>query len=199
VSLTQTIAKHQVQPAPQCIVGHFQSKSYSIARQSTGGVPWISGGFAVQKTWKTGNTYECKGNRGQTVCIKNMTAMAAYTVNKGLGRGLQRRDRLGPREHHHLEPQQEQRRRWLLLRDCGDMKVPGSKVAEEGRSRWGTLRGWSRLGRRSPRPYCQVGEAESGGRIGEQDPASSSSVFLVLLTCCSSVGLTSCHLQLIIT
>jgi hypothetical protein len=46
-------------------------------------VPWISGGFAVQQTWETGNNCECTGVKGQTVCVKYKTAMAAYTVNKG--------------------------------------------------------------------------------------------------------------------
>lgn len=46
-------------------------------------MPWISGGFAVQTSWTTGNTYECQGGKNQVVCIKYRTAMTAYTVQKG--------------------------------------------------------------------------------------------------------------------
>lgn len=69
--------------ASQCNVGHEQSKSFSIGFEATAAVPWFSGGFAVQKSWTTGNTYQCTGTKWQTVCIKYRTAMTAYTINTG--------------------------------------------------------------------------------------------------------------------
>jgi hypothetical protein len=69
--------------APSCTVGYQESKSHTIGWSASAGVAWINGGFAVQQSWSTGNSYECQGSKGQTVCIKYKTALTAYTVNGG--------------------------------------------------------------------------------------------------------------------
>ncbi|RYP03435.1 hypothetical protein DL764_005151 [Monosporascus ibericus] len=71
--------------APGCNVGQQQSTSFTIGFTATGSpATWISGGFSVSQSWITGNTYNCKGNRGDTVCIWYNTAHTAYTVQNGI-------------------------------------------------------------------------------------------------------------------
>lgn len=30
---------------------------------------WLSGGFSVQESWRTGNSYTCSGGADSTVCV----------------------------------------------------------------------------------------------------------------------------------
>ncbi|GIJ84868.1 hypothetical protein Asppvi_003719 [Aspergillus pseudoviridinutans] len=67
--------------SPSCSVGHEQSSSFSVEwSASAAAFEWISGGFAVQEEWTTGNEYTCFGNQGDTVCVWYNTAHTAYTV-----------------------------------------------------------------------------------------------------------------------
>ncbi|CAO2653056.1 Nn.00g024670.m01.CDS01 [Neocucurbitaria sp. VM-36] len=68
--------------APSCSAGYEVFKSYTIGW--TAGISadsWISAGFEVQESWKTGNEYTCYGASGDDVCIWYNTAHTAYTVH----------------------------------------------------------------------------------------------------------------------
>ncbi|OQO06074.1 hypothetical protein B0A48_08662 [Cryoendolithus antarcticus] len=64
-----------------CTVGQQNSKSFTVGftfgRDILG---WIDGGFGVEESWTTGNSYECNGGPGDTVCIWQKIAHTAYTV-----------------------------------------------------------------------------------------------------------------------
>ncbi|KAK7418933.1 hypothetical protein QQX98_003636 [Neonectria punicea] len=67
--------------SPSCAVGYEQSESYTIGFSVSGDITsWLSGGFDVQKSWETGNSYTCYGAVGDTVCVWYNTAHTAYTV-----------------------------------------------------------------------------------------------------------------------
>lgn len=66
--------------AASCTLGGLQSESYTIEWNAGADIEWISGGFSVQKSWETGNNYECTGNQGDTICIWYKIAHTAYTV-----------------------------------------------------------------------------------------------------------------------
>jgi len=58
--------------APSCTAGHSVSKSYNIGFSTSATLDaWLSGGFAVGKSWTTGNSYSCTGGRGDTVCVSS--------------------------------------------------------------------------------------------------------------------------------
>jgi len=62
--------------------------------------------------------YTCHGRKWEKVCIKYRNDR--LHSEQGLVLGVQRRDDLGSRPDHHLEPEQEQQgQRWLLLYSLG--------------------------------------------------------------------------------
>lgn len=68
--------------ATECSVGHEVSKSYTVGWSGgVSGFDFFSGGFEVQETWATGDTYTCTGKTGDTVCVWYIVAHTAYTVD----------------------------------------------------------------------------------------------------------------------
>ncbi|KAF2828371.1 hypothetical protein CC86DRAFT_465212 [Ophiobolus disseminans] len=66
--------------SPSCLVGQSKSESFSIGFSTSGSADgWFSAGFDVQKSWTTGNDYQCYGAAGDTVCVWYNTAHTAYT------------------------------------------------------------------------------------------------------------------------
>ena len=67
--------------ASSCSVGSEKTKSYTVGwTASISGGTWITGGFEVMKTWSTGNTYTCNGNKGQKICTWYKVAHTAFKV-----------------------------------------------------------------------------------------------------------------------
>lgn len=68
--------------ATECSVGHEVSKSYTVGWSGgVSGFDFFSGGFEVQESWATGDTYTCTGKTGETVCVWYIVAHTAYTVD----------------------------------------------------------------------------------------------------------------------
>ncbi|EEA19900.1 conserved hypothetical protein [Talaromyces marneffei ATCC 18224] len=68
-----------------CSVGQTQSVSYTIGwTASAAASQWLTGGFSVSASWTTGNSYNCNGNPGDTVCVWYNTAHTAYTCENGM-------------------------------------------------------------------------------------------------------------------
>ncbi|KAI0191387.1 hypothetical protein EV127DRAFT_407331 [Xylaria flabelliformis] len=44
------------------------------------GYEWVSGGFSVEESFTDGESHECQGNKGQTVCVWRVYQYTAYTV-----------------------------------------------------------------------------------------------------------------------
>ena len=63
-----------------CSIGH--GISHTVGWQANVGIvhQWLSGGFAVQKSVSTGNTYTCPGNAGQYLAVWRKVGTTAYTV-----------------------------------------------------------------------------------------------------------------------
>ncbi|PVH86353.1 hypothetical protein DL98DRAFT_567755 [Cadophora sp. DSE1049] len=67
--------------ADQCSVGRENSRSYGVSYSWGGNFGgWGSGGFAVDQSTTTGNTYSCTAHTGQTLCMWRNTAHTAYSV-----------------------------------------------------------------------------------------------------------------------
>ncbi|KLO95439.1 uncharacterized protein LW93_7979 [Fusarium fujikuroi] len=67
-----------------CTVGKTDSESFTVGATFNVGQDkyWASMGFAVTKSWSTGNTYSCNGGQNETVCIWYNTAHTTYTVKE---------------------------------------------------------------------------------------------------------------------
>ncbi|KAK3994806.1 hypothetical protein QBC44DRAFT_367323 [Cladorrhinum sp. PSN332] len=67
--------------AKECSATWEKTKSYSVGwSASINGGAWTTGGFAVQTTWSTGNSYTCTGDKNQKVCTWYKVAHTAFTV-----------------------------------------------------------------------------------------------------------------------
>jgi hypothetical protein len=66
-----------------CSVAYNTQSSISIgfsSEISPGSGPlkgWTKAGFSVQKSWSTGNNYNCKGHQGEQLCVWYNTAHTA--------------------------------------------------------------------------------------------------------------------------
>jgi hypothetical protein len=68
-----------------CEIGYGASTSYTVSWSAAASVvSWISGGFAVEKSVETGNTYTCQGNPGDWFALWKKVAQTAYTVHNGI-------------------------------------------------------------------------------------------------------------------
>lgn len=63
-----------------CSVSHLTSHTvgYTV---SAGIAEWISGGFSVEESVTTGNTYTCDGNPNDEICVWATIPHTAYTVH----------------------------------------------------------------------------------------------------------------------
>jgi hypothetical protein len=64
-----------------CSIGHEQARSFTIGwSASATAAQWISGGFAVEWSVQTGNTYQCNGAPYDYFAIWKKVGQTAYTV-----------------------------------------------------------------------------------------------------------------------
>lgn len=54
---------------------------FNVNLAGTGSYEWISGGFAVSKSWSEGSTYTCEGE-GATVAVWEAIAYTSYNVRE---------------------------------------------------------------------------------------------------------------------
>lgn len=67
--------------ASGCRVDYQSSSGWTINWSASSKLnEWISGGFGVSRSWTTGQSYGCNGQRGETVCVWHSFAHTAYTV-----------------------------------------------------------------------------------------------------------------------
>lgn len=66
-------------PHEGCSVSHLTSHTVGWSA-SAGIAQWITGGFSVEKSVTTGDTYTCNGNPGDEVCVWVNIPHTAYTV-----------------------------------------------------------------------------------------------------------------------
>ncbi|KAF2722382.1 hypothetical protein K431DRAFT_222232, partial [Polychaeton citri CBS 116435] len=64
-----------------CSVSHLNSHTlgYTVSAGATL-IAWISGGFSVDESYTTGETFTCDANPGDTVCVWDSISYTAYTV-----------------------------------------------------------------------------------------------------------------------
>ncbi|KAH7267919.1 hypothetical protein B0J15DRAFT_591766 [Fusarium solani] len=67
-----------------CSTYHTTSRSYSIGWTANAATSWISAGFDVVTTIKTGNSYVCNGNPNDFFAVWKNQGQTAYTVQNGV-------------------------------------------------------------------------------------------------------------------
>ena len=67
-----------------CSVSYLKSYTIGWSVNVGGTVSWLSGGFSVQESVTTGNSYTCNAASGETVCVWANIPHIAYTVEKGV-------------------------------------------------------------------------------------------------------------------
>ena len=67
-----------------CSVSYLTSYTIGYSINVGGSVGWFSGGFSVQESVTTGNTYTCNAAADETVCVWVNIPHTAYTVEKGV-------------------------------------------------------------------------------------------------------------------
>lgn len=69
-----------------CGVSFTEQDAYTISFNvdliGTGSYEWISGGFAVSKSWIEGGSYDCKGDGADVVAVWEAIAHTSYKVRK---------------------------------------------------------------------------------------------------------------------
>jgi hypothetical protein len=67
-----------------CTVGYAQSRSFTIGwSASIAAVQWINGGFSVESSIETGNSFECHGEAYDYLAVWKKVGQTAYTVQNG--------------------------------------------------------------------------------------------------------------------
>jgi hypothetical protein len=65
----------------ECQIGYGTARSFTIGwTASISAAQWINGGFAVEHTIETGNTYSCTGGPHEYMAVWKKVAQTAYTV-----------------------------------------------------------------------------------------------------------------------
>ncbi|KAF2823107.1 hypothetical protein CC86DRAFT_469666 [Ophiobolus disseminans] len=67
----------------KCTIESGQYKAWTISASLGGGNSWITGEFAVQKTYETGTSWSCEGKTGGQVCLWVKVAHTEYEVQDG--------------------------------------------------------------------------------------------------------------------
>jgi len=67
-----------------CSVSYLTSYTIGWSASVTGTINWLSGGFSVQESVTTGDTYTCSAGPGESVCVWVDIPHIAYTVALGV-------------------------------------------------------------------------------------------------------------------